>query len=284
MAKSIQTVKKGKKLWYPIYAPKIMNNEYLGETYSYDKEKIEGKTLKLNLSTLTGNIKKQNIDVKFKVTAFAENKATTTITGVELTNSYIKRLVRRGRDKIDDSFSTMTKDKKIVRIKPLITTMNRTGNSVNSKIRLEARKLIGHYIKGKTYEEFFSDTLGFRFQKEIKETLSKIYPVKTFEIRRTHLEPDTVKPTLNPDTLKEIQVRAAPKKIKKKQEPEKDENTKEDTKTGDELEEETQDADEEQEDETLEENDEDAMETKENELEGQEENKEEEGDEDNPKN
>ena len=153
MAKPTQSTRKRKKIWYQIVAPNIMNNEPLGETNVYDKEQIPGKTLRLNLSTITNNMKRQNLDVTFKVTTVVENKAITTITGTALTSSFLKRLVRRGRDKIDDSFTVKTKDQKVIRIKPFITTMNRTSKSVNSKIRLEARKLLAAQVKNKGYEE-----------------------------------------------------------------------------------------------------------------------------------
>lgn len=202
MAKPIQTVKKRKKVWYQIVAPSIMNNEFLGETNVYDKDQIPGKSLKLNLSTVTNNMKKQNMDVSFKITTVVDNKAITTITGTALTNSFLKRLVRRGRDKIDDSFTVRTKDQKVLRIKPFITTMNRTSKSVNSKIRMEARKLIAAQVKNKGYEEFFNDIINLRIQKEIKDTLGKIYPLKSFDIRSSQLLKDGSKVTLDATNLK----------------------------------------------------------------------------------
>ena len=263
--KPTTTIKRRKKQWYSIHAPKIMNNDFLGETYVYDKEQIPGKRLKLNLSTITGNIKKQNLDISFQVTAITDNKASTTIIGTELTNSYIKRLVRRGRDKIDDSFSVKSKDNKIIRIKPFATTMNRTSQSINSKIRLAIRSLMAKYVKNKNYEEFFFDVMNFNLQKEVKEKLSKIYPVKSFEIRKTFLEPDNKKTTIEAEKENEEFQEQEKKTKKKKLEPEPEEESDEET---------TEEQEDDSEEETTE--DDETAET-------EDEKEEEEGDEDNPK-
>lgn len=191
MAKETTTLKKKKKNWYTIVAPKVLNNVSLGETYVYNKENIIGKTMKLNLSTFTNDMRRQNLDVKFQIIAFADNKATTTITGLALTQSYMKRLVRRGRDKVDDSFLVKSKDGKVIRVKPLMVTNSRTSMSVNSRIRLEARKILARYVNSKNYEDFFHDVMMIKLQKEMKEALSKIYPLKQFEIRQALLAKKT---------------------------------------------------------------------------------------------
>ncbi|MCF7867003.1 hypothetical protein K9L67_03250 [Candidatus Woesearchaeota archaeon] len=273
MAKPTATLKRKKKVWYSIHAPKLLNNDFLGETYVYDKEQMQGKTLKLNLSTITGNIKKQNMDISFEVTTVVDNKAITKITGVTLTNSYIKRLVRRGRDKIDDSFSVKTKDNKIVRIKPFATTMNKTSQTVNSKIRLAARSLMAKYVKNKNFEEFFFDVMNFNLQKEMKEKLSKIYPIKSFEVRNTHLEPDNKKTTIESEKENEELQKEEKKAKKKKLEPEPEETTETVKETQDESEDENTD----------DESDEEAEDESEENLESDDEENKEEADEDNPK-
>lgn len=224
MAKPTQTTKKRKKLWYQIVAPKIMNNEFLGETNVYDKDQIPGKTLRLNLSTVTNNMKKQSMNVSFQVLTVVDNKAITTITGTALTNAFLKRLVRRGRDKVDDSFTVKTKDQKVVRIKPFITTMNRTSKAVNSKIRLAARKILAVQLKNKGYEEFFNDIINLRLQKEIKESLSKIYPIKSFDIRKSQLLKDGSAVTVNATGLTIEPIKTKKQKDKEEMQEDIDEN------------------------------------------------------------
>ena len=62
-----QKIRKGKRKWFPIYAPTMFNNQLLGETFVWETETIPEKHLTINLMSLTGNPKKQNYDVFFKV-------------------------------------------------------------------------------------------------------------------------------------------------------------------------------------------------------------------------
>jgi len=222
MAKETTKLKKRKKNWYTIVAQKVLNNAPLGETYVYNKENITGKTLKLNLSTFTNDMRRQNMDINFQITAFADNKATTTITGLALTQSYKKRLVRRGRDKVDDSFLVKSKDGKVLRVKPLMITNSRTSKAVISRIRLEARSILAKHVKSKDCEEFFHEVMMVKLQKEMKEALSKIYPLKQFEIRQALVAKKTKQ-----ELSKAVETDETKKPAKKKQTEETEEKQEE---------------------------------------------------------
>jgi len=188
MAVTSSSVKKRKKIWVGIYAPKILNSAFLGESNVYSIQDTKDKTLSLNLSTFTNDMRKQNTNVNFKIVAAVDNKAVAGITGISLTQAYVKRLVRRGRDKVDDSFTVKSKDNKVLRVKPLVITNSKTTKTVNSKIRLELRVIIANMLKNTNSEEFFANLINQRIQKGIKEKLSKIYPVKFIDIRQSMIE------------------------------------------------------------------------------------------------
>lgn len=184
-------VKVKKKKWYPIYAPKQFSEAQLGETYVAETEHIQGKYLTANLSTIVKSMRKQNVNIHFKVTDMKDGKGYTTVIGYSLINAAIKRLVRRGRDKVADSFISKTKDKKVMRIKPLLITMNKGTKSIQSAIRLEARRVIREHVYTKDAEEVFADIIEGKLQKQIKEFVGKIAPVKSVEIRIAKLEENT---------------------------------------------------------------------------------------------
>jgi ribosomal protein S3AE len=188
MATKNIAVKKKKKVWLSIYSPESMGNLLLGESHVYEKEELIGKTLTLNLATITNDMKKQNINVTFKVVSVAENKGHTELVNYVLVSSYIKRLIRRNREKIDDSFLAKTKDGKVVRVKPIAITNSDTFNSIVTKIRLGMKALIKSALKQRTYDEFVNDIISMRFQKEMKEKLNKIYPLKYIDVRQILLE------------------------------------------------------------------------------------------------
>ena len=148
--KKASAVKVKKKKWHPIIAPKQFNEVVLGETYVSETTEIASKYLTANLSTIMRSMRKQNVNIHFRVTEVKDGKGYTIIIGYSLINAAIKRLVRRGRDKVADSFICKTKDKKIMRIKPLIITMHKGTKSIQSAIRLEARRVIREFAFSKT--------------------------------------------------------------------------------------------------------------------------------------
>ncbi len=180
-------VKKIKQTWMPMHAPEFLNKAYLGETLTKGESSVTGKSLTLNMSTFTNDMKKQNAEISFVVKSVVDGKALTSMKGYKLTNSYVKRLARKGRSKIEDSFVAKNQTGQNMRIKPVIITTTKTTNSLNSKIRLEARELIKTYVSKNKDEEIFKDVMNQKIQKELKQSLSKIYPLRNVEIRQVSI-------------------------------------------------------------------------------------------------
>jgi len=181
-------VKKKKKSWYGLYAPESLNNAFLGETTVYNPSEMIGKTVNMHLSMITNDMKKQNIIVSFIVKEVKDNKGLTDVTGYNLSNAYIKRLVRRKRDKIDDSFLAKSKDDKVLRIKTVVMTNSQTHESATSAIRLSLRAKIKKALKEQNFVDFINSLMNSRLQKDWKSSLNKIYPLKFLEVRHVSLE------------------------------------------------------------------------------------------------
>lgn len=184
-------IKKGKKKWAPIYAPAIFGEVLLGESYVFETTDLQGKYLTANLSTITKNMRKQTANVQFKVVKIEEGKGKTEIIGYSMVISALKRLVRRGRDKIADSFICKTNDKKIVRVKPLLITGNYTTKMIQSACRLETRRVVREFAVANTVEAIIQSIVDGKLQKIIKDALRKIYPIKSIDIRMAKLVENT---------------------------------------------------------------------------------------------
>ncbi len=172
-----------KKEWYPILAPKIFQNAVLGETHVYEPEQMIGKGITKNLMSLTNDVKRQNINIDFKVVDVQNNKAFTDITGYYMVQSSIKRLVRKNIEKIDMSFSCKTSDNKNLQVKPLLITRAATTGSVATKIRKNAQDFIVKYISSISCDNFVNDLVTHKLQSSLRKELSKIYPLRICEIR-----------------------------------------------------------------------------------------------------
>lgn len=176
-------VRKGKRKWYPIQAPSVFEGKSIGETFVYEPEELAGRQMAINLMHLTGNPKKQNTKVFFQVTHVVEGTAKTKTLGLEMQHSGIRRLVRKGRTKVSDSFLAKTKKQQYVRIKPIFVTRKRcdldTQRAIRKQAREEIRRILGEY----SFDTIVNDIVSMRLQRHLKDVLSKIFPIRSAEIR-----------------------------------------------------------------------------------------------------
>lgn len=171
------------KKWFPIYGPKYMRGSFIGETPASEVEKIFGREVTLSLAAITGEMKKQNVNLTFKITSMEGSNAITEIKKFELTSSYIKRQVRKGRDRVDDVFRLKTSDKKEVILKTFIVTKNKVNNSKKTLLRKLSKQEIREYVSKITYSELVQDLVSFKLQKTIGQSLRKVSPLKNSDIR-----------------------------------------------------------------------------------------------------
>ncbi|MDP6139380.1 MAG: hypothetical protein QF655_00315 [Candidatus Woesearchaeota archaeon] len=172
-----------RKEWCPILAPKIFQNTVLGETYVYEPEQMIGKSIIQNLMNLTNDVKRQNINVKFKVANVQNGKAFADVIGYYMAQSSIRRLIRRNIEKINMSFLCKTSDNKNLQIKPLLIARSATTGSVATKMRKNAQDFIVKYINSVSYDNLVNDMITHKLQAFLKKDLNKIHPLRICEIR-----------------------------------------------------------------------------------------------------
>ncbi len=238
-----QIVKLKKKKWVLIISPKNMGEHPIGETFVEDNSATIGRTVKVNLMQITGDIKSQTSEVKFEISGSKENKLETRVIGYYFSSSAIKRFMRRHMTRIDDSLVVMSKDDLKIRIKPFLLTKSKVSRSVEYSLRINLREELINFVRKTPYEQIFSMVIKYQIQKELREKLSKIYPIKNLEIRVLEEEKNKL------IKLSEMPVKKVAIKVKAKKEKTEEEMIEEDQKI--ESKQETQDIQETQE--TLEE-------------------------------
>jgi len=221
--------KVAKKEWYPILAPKIFQNVILGETHVFDPQQMMGKSVTRNLMNLTNDVKRQNININFKVIDVQNGKAATDVIGYYMVQSSIKRLIRKNIEKIIMSFPCKTSDNKNLQIKPLMITRSATTGSVATKIRKNAQDLIEKYVGVISYDNLINDLVNHKLQSTLKKTLSKIYPLRVCEIKSMEIlverklevdgKPKTDKKVKSAKNVEEKKVEEKSTKEEKKPEP-----------------------------------------------------------------
>ena len=171
-----------KKKWLKIIAPKAFNNMVLGESYVFDAKQLIGKSLTVNMMTLSRDPKQQHLNISFKVTRLDGDASLTDVKGFIIVPSFLKRIVRRGKNRLDMSFKCKLKDK-TVRIKPILLTRSLTHSSVLKDLRKSAIETFKKTFANYKFDDLVMDLLAYRVQRKIKADLGKIYPLKSCDIR-----------------------------------------------------------------------------------------------------
>lgn len=187
-AKKKAAQKAKKKQWYPIHAPKLFNETLLGETVVFEKDQMVGKRITQNLMNLTGDIKRQSINLQFEIEEVRDDKAHTKIIGYRMISASIKRMVRRRNDKIELSFICETSDNIRVRLKPIIITRSYAPGVVLNKLRRQVKDNILREVKKLSFLELLNELITHKMQGELKAKLSKTHPIKICEIKSMELE------------------------------------------------------------------------------------------------
>ncbi len=175
------------KEWYRILAPEMFKNEHIAETLSDEKEKLIGRVTEVTLQDLTGDFSKMHIKLQFKINEVSGFDAHTQFVGHTLTSDYIRRLTRRKHSKTDGVFDVQTKDKALVRVKPMAVTEKRIQVSQQQAIRRIMGKIINKEAKGRISSEFIREMLSGNISKQILKACKPIYPLKRVEIRKSEI-------------------------------------------------------------------------------------------------
>ena len=182
-------IKVKRKAWFPIIAPKEFGSKEIGETYNTSAKSAIGRTLKVNLRDLTGDVKDQNAYVYFVISNAEGNSLKTEIIGYELAPSFVKRLVRKNSDKIEGNFNFKTHKNEALVVKWVIVTLNKAKHSVQTELRKQVNSLLEVDLQKADFSGFISELVYKRSNLAIKKKLSKVYPLKELVFRMILLKP-----------------------------------------------------------------------------------------------
>ncbi len=164
-----------KRDFYEVNAPLTATKIHL---YAGSAEDLNGRVVKLDL---TKSLRGKSLELKMKVKLEGEKLEAEPISA-GLVSSYIRKMMRRGTDYVEDSFEAKCRDVK-VRVKPFFITRKRVSRPVRNVLRETAKKFLEGYLKTRTAREIFSEIMANKLQKQLALKLKKIYPLALCEIR-----------------------------------------------------------------------------------------------------
>jgi len=177
-----------KKAWYSIIAPKLFNEQIIGEIFVANPASAVGRMVPINLMNLLGDMRRQNTNMLFKIDRITENKLYTRVVGYEMLPSSIKRIVKRAKKKIDYCFSTVTEDGYQVKLKIVMITKNSTTALTLTDLRKSCKETLVRVLGKMPYGMLLEELVQYRMQLKLKKSLSRVYPLRACEIRSMRIE------------------------------------------------------------------------------------------------
>ena len=171
---------KKRKRFFEVPVPLIGKDIHL---FAFTQEELDGKLIQYDLTRI---LRGKNSIITLKVSV-KDKIVSTTPKEMKLLPYFLKKMVRKGTNYVEDSFSTECKDAQI-RIKPLLVTRRKVSRAVRKALRVQAKEELINYVKNKTVESIFSDLLQNKLQKPLSLKLKKIYPLSLCEIRVLKVE------------------------------------------------------------------------------------------------
>jgi len=141
-------------------------------------ETLDNKTIKLDL---TRRLRGKGLTIKFRIFN-REGKLVAIPNQMELVGSYIRRMMRKRTDYVEDSFNARCSDVQVI-IKPMLITRKKVSRAVRKNLRNTAKEFIVEYIKEKDYNTICNELLDGILQKTMLPKLKKVYPLSFCDIR-----------------------------------------------------------------------------------------------------
>src|SRR3989344_9126372 len=148
------------------------------QLYGFDIENFHGKTIIYDLTRL---LRGKSVILKLKISV-ESGKAIARPKELLVLPYFIRRMMRKGTNYVEDSFSAECKDA-VVRIKPFLITRKKVSRAVRKALREKARSELTAYVKTKDTETLFDEIIINKIQKTLSLQLKIIYPLSFCEIR-----------------------------------------------------------------------------------------------------
>jgi ribosomal protein S3AE len=171
----IKVKKNVKRSFFEVSAPLTSTKISL---YAASKDELVNKIVRLDL---TRHLRGKSLELAFRILKKGEELEGEPISLI-LAGSFIRRMMRKGADYVEDSFVVDLKEGKAI-VKPFLIARNKVSRGIRSSLRETAKKYLTDYLKTRDVRELFSEIISNKIQKDLSLKLKKVYPLALCEIR-----------------------------------------------------------------------------------------------------
>ncbi len=180
------------KQWYNLVAPDMFGKASIGETVAEVPEKLIGRVIEITLGELTNDLSKQNIKLLLKIDRVGGDSAYTKFTGHQLTQDYLRSLVKRQTSNIETNISVKTKDDYTIRVKPSCFTIKRARSNQVKAIRQIMNNVVLARAKELDMAQFVQEIVTGKLSATIYHDVKPVYPLRRVEVRKTEIEAEPI--------------------------------------------------------------------------------------------
>ncbi|MBI5553351.1 MAG: hypothetical protein HY917_01285 [Candidatus Diapherotrites archaeon] len=177
-----------KKQWYAILTPKEFNLMGIGETVATKPEQLVGRSVRISSRMLTNQIKKQHVNLVFRITDVKGNKAHTKLIGHQTSESFLKKFVRRRNSKVQVVLDAQTRDGLTLHMTTILLTARKVARpqktALHNIITAQARE----FCKQQPSEMVIQELLFGEYANFIIKDAKKVCPVKRIEVTKASLK------------------------------------------------------------------------------------------------
>lgn len=146
--------------------------------YASSIDSLVGRKVRLDL---TRSLKGKNAELIMRIEK-KEDSLNAVPVRFSLVQGYVRRIVRKGTDYVEDSFVSSCRDEKVI-VKPFLITRKHVSRSIRRTLRNIAREYLEGHMKVRTAMELFNEIISNKIQKNLAQKLKKVYPLAVCEIR-----------------------------------------------------------------------------------------------------
>ncbi len=174
------------KRWFKIVAPSIFGEKEIGVTPASEVNQILGRTVEMDLYSLTGKRELQHVKVIFRINDLEGETGKTIPVGQRLQRAYTGRLTRRMHTIVKAITTVMTKDGYKVQLTAMALSRGKAKQSQKREIRRIMTEKIAEFAD-KPFDKFFQDIVYGKLAGDIFKSVKKIFPINRVEIEKTEV-------------------------------------------------------------------------------------------------
>nr|MDO8115479.1 30S ribosomal protein S3ae [Candidatus Sigynarchaeota archaeon] len=175
------------KVWYTINASPEFDNIYIGQTPAAEEEFLFTRIIENSLYDFTQDFEDASIKLRFKIHEVNGNLCTTMFVGHEMTRDFIRSLVRRGSNRIQNILDIKTKDGYLFRITCTAFTQSMSRSSQQKTIRKILTDILTEKGNNLNFKEFVQEMVFGNIERDIKRIANEITPIRDCKLLKSVL-------------------------------------------------------------------------------------------------